>query len=152
MKVISRYKYGPIFTPPVASKAEGPLATLSLAAAGGGTNWPGGSYDPETNILYVNSQKSVSQLGLVPPRDPSKNDLAYVMGNALTGARTTGGTGSAAGGAVARWLPERLPAAAAAAPAGEGGGGGSGAERAGAADHEAAVRPDCPRSISARAK
>jgi quinoprotein glucose dehydrogenase len=109
VKVISRYKYGPIFTPPVVSKAEGPLATLSLAAAGGGTNWPGGSYDPETNILYVNSQKSVSQLGLVPPRDPSKNDLAYVMGNALTGARTTPGAGAVAG----------TPAA----PAGEGGGG-----------------------------
>ena len=90
MKLISRYKYGPIFTPPVVSKAEGPLATLSLAAAGGGTNWPGGSYDPETNILYVNSQKSVSQLGLVPPRDPSKNDLAYVVGNALSGATHDG--------------------------------------------------------------
>ena len=124
-KVISRYKIGPIFTPPVVSKAEGPLATLSMASAGGGTNWPGGSYDPETNILYVNSQRSVSQLGLVPPRDPSKNDLAYVMGNALTGARTTGGTGSAAGGdrAVAPGTPA---AAAAAAPAGEGGGGAPG--------------------------
>ena len=96
--MVSRYKIGPVFTPPVVSKAEGPLATLVMASAGGGTNWPGGSYDPDTNILYVNSQKSVSQLGLVPPRDPSRNDLAYVMGNALTGARTTGGTGSAAGG------------------------------------------------------
>ena len=124
-KVISRYKYGPIFTPPVVSKAEGPLATLVLASAGGGTNWPGGSYDPETSILYVNSQKSVSQLGLVPPRDPSKNDLAYVVGNALTGARTTGGTGSAAGGE--RSLAPGTPAAAAAAAsaAGEGAGGGT---------------------------
>ena len=123
LKVISKYKYGPVFTPPVVSKVEGPLATLVLASAGGGTNWPGGSYDPETSILYVNSQKSVSQLGLVPPRDPSKNDLAYVVGNAMTGARTTGGTGSAAGGerAVAPGTPA---AAAAAAPAGEGGGGG----------------------------
>ena len=93
-----------------------------MASAGGGTNWPGGSYDPDTNILYVNSQKSVSQLGLVPPRDASRNDLAYVMGNALTGARTTGGTGSAAGGERAI-APGTTAAAAAAAPAGEGGGG-----------------------------
>ncbi len=137
MKVISKYKYGPIFTPPVVSKAEGPLATLSMASASGGTNWPGGSYDPETSILYVNSQKLVSQLGLVPPRDATKNDLAYVMGNALTGARTTGGTGSAAGGdrAVAPGTPAsalegasagKPAAAAAAAPAGEGGGGAPG--------------------------
>ena len=118
-KVVSKYKIGPVFTPPVISKVDGPLATLVLAAAGGGTNWPGGSYDPDTNILYVNSQKSVSQLGLVPPRDPARNDLAYVMGNALTGARTTGGAGSAAGG-------ERAPApgATAAAAAAEGGGAG----------------------------
>jgi quinoprotein glucose dehydrogenase len=119
MKIVSRYKLGPVFTPPVVSKAEGPLATLVMASAGGGTNWPGGSYDPDTNILYVNSQKSVSQLGLVPPRDPSRNDLAYVMGNALTGARTTGGTGSAAGGERAP-APGATPAAAAAG--GEGGG------------------------------
>lgn len=126
MKVISRYKYGPIFTPPVVSKAEGPLATLTLASAGGGTNWPGGSYDPETNILYVNSQKSISQLGLVPPRDPSRNDLAYVVGNALTGARATGGAGSAAGGE--RALAPGTPASAAptSAAAAEGGGGAPG--------------------------
>ena len=122
VKIVSRYKLGPIFTPPVVSRKEGPLATLSMASAGGGTNWPGGSYDPETNILYVNSQKSVSQLGLVPPRDPSRNDLAYVMGNALTGARTTGGAGSSAGGDRAP-APGATPAAAAAAAASEGGGG-----------------------------
>lgn len=112
MKIVSRYKLGPIFTPPVVSKAEGPLATLTMAAASGGTNWPGGSYDPETNMLYVNSQKVVSQLGLVPPRDPTKNDLAYVIGNALTGARTSGIMGAAP-----------APAAAAAAEGGGGAGG-----------------------------
>jgi quinoprotein glucose dehydrogenase len=117
-KVIARYKYGPIFTPPVVSKAEGPIATLAMATAAGGTNWPGGSYDPETSILYVNSQKSVAQLlGLVPPRDPSRNDLAYVMGNALTGARATGAAASG----------ERAPAPGAnAAQAGAAGGEGAG--------------------------
>ena len=90
MQVVSMYKIGPVFTPPVVSKVEGPLATLYMAGASGGTNWPGGSYDPETHILYVNSQKSVSQLGLVPPRPESKNDLAYIQGNARVGARPQG--------------------------------------------------------------
>jgi quinoprotein glucose dehydrogenase len=72
------------------SKAEGPLATLYMGGAGGGTNWPGGSFDPETHILYVNSQKNPSQLGLVPPRPESKNDLAYIQGNARVGARAQG--------------------------------------------------------------
>jgi quinoprotein glucose dehydrogenase len=121
-KVIARYKYGPIFTPPVVSKAEGPIATLAMAAAAGGTNWPGGSYDPETSILYVNSQKSVAQLlGLVPPRDPSRNDLAYVMGNALTGARATG---AAASGERAPAPGANLAQAGAAGGAGAGGAGG----------------------------
>ena len=67
MKVIARYKIGPIFTPPVVSKAEGPIALLTMAAQAPATNWPGGSYDPETHILYVGSQSAVAVMGLVPP-------------------------------------------------------------------------------------
>src|SRR5215475_7308118 len=77
LKIASRYKIGPIFTPPVVSVIGGPLATLAIATAGGGTNWPGGSIDPETQILYVSSSKVLSLLGLVPPRDPTKNDLPF---------------------------------------------------------------------------
>ena len=55
-----RYKIGPMFTPGSLSKPEGPLATLTLATAGGGSNWPGGSYDPETHIVYVSSQAAVT--------------------------------------------------------------------------------------------
>ena len=40
----------------------------------------------------------LSTLGLVPPRDPAKNDLPFVQGNAETGARTSGGSGANAGG------------------------------------------------------
>ena len=93
VKAVSQYKLGPIFTPPVASKAEGPLATLALATSGGGTNWPGGSYDPETHIAYVFSQRSMSILGLVPG-DPRVTDEAYIQGTAKTGARTVGGSGA----------------------------------------------------------
>jgi quinoprotein glucose dehydrogenase len=93
VKAVSQYKLGPIFTPPVASKGEGPLATLALATSGGGTNWPGGSYDPETHIAYVFSQRSMSILGLVPG-DPRVTDEAYIQGTAKTGARTVGGSGA----------------------------------------------------------
>jgi quinoprotein glucose dehydrogenase len=92
-KIVSQYKLGPVFTPPVVSKAEGPLATLALATSGGGTNWPGGSYDPETHIAYVFSQRSMSILGLVPS-DPRVTDEAYIQGTAKTGARTVGGSGA----------------------------------------------------------
>jgi quinoprotein glucose dehydrogenase len=101
VKLVSRYQIGPLFTPPVVSKAEGPIATLILPSAGGGTNWPGGSYDPETHILYVYSQTTISALGLVPPPPDMKNDLPYIQGNAITGARRTVGAGSVAGGGQA---------------------------------------------------
>jgi quinoprotein glucose dehydrogenase len=90
---VKLYKLGPIFTPPVVSKREGPLATLTLASAGGGTNWAGGSYDPETHIVYVFSQKSLSTLGLVPP-EPGTSDMNFVQGTATEGQRRSGGSGA----------------------------------------------------------
>jgi len=107
LELVSTYRIGPMFTPPVVSRADGPLATLTMATAGGGTNWPGGSFDPETGILYVSSQSNLTPLSLVAP-DPAANDLRYVQGNALGGMRRTPGAGAG-------------PAAVAAA-GGEGGG------------------------------
>jgi quinoprotein glucose dehydrogenase len=119
VKLVSKYKIGPIFTPPVVSKIEGPLATLMAAFA---SNWPGGSYDPESHILYVHSQSGATPLGLVPPADP-KIDLNYVQGSAATGMRTTLGSG---GGAGADASSTDRAAARTPAPAegGEGAGGG----------------------------
>ena len=68
-----------------------------MATQGAATNWPGGSYDPETHILYVQSQSAVAALGLVPP--PPGIDVRYHQGNVLTGVRTTGGSGAAPGAA-----------------------------------------------------
>ena len=98
VKAIEKYKIGPIFTPPVVSKAEGPIAVLQMASQAAATNWPGGSYDPETRILYVQSQAAVATLGLVPPPAGSAPDVRYHQGTVLSGARTSGGSGSASGG------------------------------------------------------
>jgi glucose dehydrogenase len=136
-KVISRYKIGPVFTPPVVSRAEGPLGTIQLAINGGGTVWAGGSYDPETHILYVYSRRSPGSLGLIKP-DPAKNDMNYVAGSALTGARAATPMGAAPGRAPVTVAEGANPAApgarGAAAPnapgagrgRGDGGGGGEG--------------------------
>jgi quinoprotein glucose dehydrogenase len=97
LRLVSRYKMGPIFTPPVVSKLEGPLGTLAMAINSGGTNWPGGSYDPETHILYVFSQSQMGSLGLVPGDPKVSGDFAWIQGSALTGARTSGGAGADAG-------------------------------------------------------
>src|ERR1041385_1388692 len=80
LKIASRYKLGPIFTPPVVSKIEGPLGTLAMGISNGGTNWPGGSYDPETHILYVFSQSGLTSLGLVPGDPKISGDFGWVQG------------------------------------------------------------------------
>src|SRR6266481_5213139 len=86
---------GPMFTPPLVSKVEGPLALLTRALAG--TNWKGGSYDPETHVAYVYSTGAIGSMGLVAP-PPGFSDMRYISGNAIAGARLTGGSGSSAGG------------------------------------------------------
>lgn len=96
VKLVSHYHIGPIFTPAVVSKPEGPWATLQLATAGGGTNWAGGSFDPETHIAYLPSQRSVTALGLIPG-DPKRTDMAYMSGNAAPKGSTAPGAGGAAG-------------------------------------------------------
>jgi quinoprotein glucose dehydrogenase len=81
VKLASKYKLGPVFTPGVVSKPEGPYGTLNLATAGGGTNWAGGSYDPETHIAYIPSQRIMGSIGLVPG-DPKVTDMTFMSGTA----------------------------------------------------------------------
>ena len=85
VELVSRYKLGPIFTPPVVSRPEGPIATLGLGAGSGGTNWPGGGYDPETHILYVPSRTGFYSWELIPPPGPDVSDMRYVKGTAKHG-------------------------------------------------------------------
>jgi quinoprotein glucose dehydrogenase len=84
VKLVSRFKIGPIFTPIVESKWNGPLGTLMLPNATGGANWQGGSFDPETGIFYIFSNTAVSALGLVPgkERPTEASDMAFIQGQA----------------------------------------------------------------------
>ena len=80
VKVASRYKLGPLFTPPPVSRWEGPLGLLMVPSATGGPNWPGGALDPETNILYIYSFRNPSVIGLVS--DPARSDMNFIRGQA----------------------------------------------------------------------
>ena len=76
VELVKRYKIGPLFTPPVVSKWEGPLGTLMLPSNTGGTNWPGGALDPETNILYIYSFTNAVSIGLI--NDPARSDMSFI--------------------------------------------------------------------------
>ncbi len=127
VKLMSRYKLGPVFTPPPVSRAEGPIASFRSS---GGTNWPGGSYDPETHIAYVPSYTSLVPVGLLPPPSAEFSDVRYVAGSAITGVRYVAGPGENVG-ADAPPPPARSQAAPARAASGRGRGGAAAPSEAG---------------------
>ena len=101
VKLASLYKLGPIFTPPVVSKWEGPRAMLMLPSTTGGANWQGGSYDPDTGIMYIFSNTGITDIGLV--NNPQLSDMNFIRGtapnpNAPPPSSTVGGGGGEGGG------------------------------------------------------
>jgi quinoprotein glucose dehydrogenase len=106
VKVASRYKIGPLFTPPPVSKWEGPLGLLMVPSSTGGPNWPGGALDPETNLLYIYSFRNPSVIGFI--NDPARSDMNFINGRApdpnapppAAAAGAGGGAGEGGGPAV----------------------------------------------------
>jgi quinoprotein glucose dehydrogenase len=115
LAVVKNYKLGPIYTPPVVSTAPGPLGVLSYSAQGG-TNWPGGSFDPETHMAYIYACNScLGAYGLQPP-PAGLSDMRYVVGVAGQPVTMIKGPGDGVGADAPP--PPKTP------PAGGGGGGG----------------------------
>ena len=83
-KVAANIKLGPLFTPPITRGQGGKTGTAYIA---NGANWPGGSYDPDTGIMYVFSN-SLTRL-LVLANDPKRSDMDFI---------NTGGGGDTGGG------------------------------------------------------
>ena len=87
-EIAARHRLGPIFTPPVVSESEGPYGTLMLPSQTGGTNWPGGSIDPETfttesgeegAMLRAYDKASGEELGAVfMPAGVSGSPMTYM--------------------------------------------------------------------------
>ena len=133
VKLVARYKIGPIFTPPVVSKWEGPLATLMLPNATGGANWQGGAFDPETKMFYIFTNTQPTPLGLVKP-DPERSDFDWVQGTARNpnAPATTQAAAAGAGGGQGRGGRGGAPQITeAGSPIPAGGGGGRGGEGGG---------------------
>ena len=80
VKLVSRYKIGPLFTPPPVSRWDGPRGLIMVPSSTGGANWPGGSLDPETNILYIYSFRQPTVIGMI--NDPARSDMNFINGQA----------------------------------------------------------------------
>lgn len=57
--LVADHLIGPIYTPPVPFDPNGPISTLMVM---GGSNWPGGAYDPDTKMVYVTASVSVNSM------------------------------------------------------------------------------------------
>jgi quinoprotein glucose dehydrogenase len=135
------YKLGPIFTPPALSTPDGPIATLMLPADVGGANWPGGSFDPETNRLFIHSHTALFSLANVSTdlSMPGPSNVAGLLrggqgaagapagereGEPVAGGRGgRGGPGGRGGGGAAPGTQAGVPAAGTPPAAGRGAGG-----------------------------
>src|SRR5262245_49292615 len=91
VKLMSQYKLGPIFTPPIVRNQDGKIGMVYVP---NGANWPGGSYDPETGILYVYSNTLTRLIAL--GKNARRSDMDFI---------NTGGGGDTGGGLTVKGLP-----------------------------------------------
>ena len=64
LDAVKPYRLGPLFEPP------SPEGTLQVPGWGGGANWGGAGFDPETGYLYVSSRRQYIVIGMQPVEDP----------------------------------------------------------------------------------
>jgi quinoprotein glucose dehydrogenase len=79
LRLIKNYVTGPVYTPPSIYKADGTWGTIALPKGEGGTNWPGGSYDPETHTAYVYSETEATLWALAHNEDKTVSDFDWIM-------------------------------------------------------------------------
>jgi glucose dehydrogenase len=91
VSIASKFTLARLFDPPILSKPDGPFKMLTFATALGGTNWPGGSYDPETHTVYVSANQQVVGLSVMPVTDKRFSDSQYVGADVLAGLRDVSG-------------------------------------------------------------
>jgi quinoprotein glucose dehydrogenase len=103
--------------------AGGNRGTLHTPGSNGGTDWAGGSYDPDTHMVYVYSQRTAATLGIIKNQNLENSDFEYVQGTPGQPTRVTRALGAAAAPAAPPPRPAAAAAAPAAAPAGGGGNG-----------------------------
>ena len=77
LDIVARLRVGPLYTPPSVLVEGGTQGTLMVPGMLGGANWPGGAFDPETGILYVQSATDPSVVGVAPA--PEISEMDYIL-------------------------------------------------------------------------
>lgn len=89
LEIIDDYVYGPIFTPASPpDDSTGKRGTIFIPGVGGGANWPGAGFDPETNVLYVPSSNTPYVSYMVTlPEDESNFRYIRLQNRGVVGPR-----------------------------------------------------------------
>ncbi len=92
LRVLNLYKFGPTpFEPPAMTGQDGKAGSLQMPGNNGGANWIGGTFDPETGMLYVFSQTEYNRRSLHP--DPSRSNMSLIDGFGRGGGAAAEGSG-----------------------------------------------------------
>ncbi len=78
IRLLNEYTYGPVFTP-TSMTTETNKGTLFMPGFGGGANWQGVAFDPETNMLYIPSTSHPMSIGLTQDSFFEDSDFDYAM-------------------------------------------------------------------------
>ncbi|MCI0485983.1 MAG: pyrroloquinoline quinone-dependent dehydrogenase [Blastocatellia bacterium] len=85
-KILEKYEHGPMFTPPSEK------GTINLPGWGGGGNWWGAAFDPETGLFYIPSISFPIVVKLIKP-DAARSNFNYIRGGGGLGATAEGPRG-----------------------------------------------------------
>ena len=93
-KQMARYRYqnDVVYLPPMVGDVNGLLGAITMGAANGGTNWPGGGYDPETHTVFAMAGDGVDRGGV------GRTAAGRVLRSRVPGRRRRTGIPRAAGG------------------------------------------------------
>jgi len=72
LEIVSKYDYGPLFTPPSLR------GTIQVPGVSGGGNWSGAAIDPETGMLYVGTYRLPFVVTIRKPRPGESITYDYI--------------------------------------------------------------------------
>ena len=76
LQIVSKYEYGPLYTPPSLR------GTINIPGWGGGGNWTGAAFDPDTQRLFVPSQTGPMVVKIRKGK-PKETNFKYVRSSAV---------------------------------------------------------------------
>jgi len=80
MTLLSHYRVAGMYNPAVIGDGKGFYGSINIGNGGGGTNWNGAGYDPETHIVYAQAENALISGFSVRTPPPGISDMRYVGG------------------------------------------------------------------------